>query len=81
MEQSLAHIEHGYYFHENENLVEEINEFAADQKADIIAIVPHQYSFVEKLFHKSISKNLAFYTHVPLFVIPDNHKSTAAFFI
>ncbi len=81
LEQSLAHIEHGYYFHENENLVEEINEFAADQKADIIAIVPHQYSFVEKLFHKSISKNLAFYTHVPLFVIPDNHKSTAAFFI
>ena len=81
LERSLIDIEHDYFFHNNENLIEEINEFVTDQKADIVAVIPHKYNIFENLFHKSISKKLAFYTHVPLFVIPDNHKSTAAFFI
>lgn len=81
LEKSLTNIEHEYFFHDNENLVEEINEFVADQKADIVAVIPHKYNIIENLFHKSISKKLAFYTQVPLFVIPDHHKSIAAFFI
>ena len=81
LEKSLMGLEHEYFFHSNENIVEEINELVTDQKADMVAIIPHKRSIIENLFHKSISKKLAFNTQVPLFVIPDNYKSTAAFFI
>ena len=81
LEKSLTDIEHEYFFHTNENIIDEINELVTDQNADLVAIIPHKYSLIEQLFHDSISKKLAFYSHVPLFVIPDNHKTTAAFFI
>ena len=81
LEKSLMGLEHEYFFHTNENIVEEINELVTDQRADMVAIIHHKRSMIENLFHKSISKKLAFNTQVPLFVIPDNYKSTAPIFI
>lgn len=63
-----------YYIHEHEDLVEGINDFVENKKADMIAIIPHKYNFLEGLFHKSISKKMAFHTHVPLLSLPDRKK-------
>ncbi|MDF2438998.1 MAG: universal stress protein [Bacteroidota bacterium] len=77
----LNNVEHVYYFPEREDLAEGINEFASEHDADIVAVVPHRYDLVNSLFHKSISKKLAFHTNVPLLALPDNHKSIAAYFL
>lgn len=77
----LNNAEHVYYFSDKDDLVEGINEFAEEHDADMVAIIPHRYGLMEGLFHKSISKKMAFHTHVPLLALPDNHKSIAAYLI
>lgn len=81
MENTLSGVEHIYYFPENEDLVEGINEFVEDHHADMVAIIPHRYNLWERLFHKSISKKMAFHSRVPLLALPDNHKPVPAYFI
>jgi len=81
LENKLNDVEHIYYFPEKEDLVEGINEFVQEHQADMVAIIPHHYSLMERLFHKSISKKMAFHTHIPLLALPDNHKSIPAYFL
>lgn len=81
LENKLSDVQHVYYFPEKEDLVEGINEFVENKKADMVAIIPHRYSLLERLFHKSISKKMAFHTHVPMLALPDNHKSLDAYFL
>jgi nucleotide-binding universal stress UspA family protein len=75
LENELDNVEHYYFFPEKEDLVEGINEFIENHKADMVAVIPHHYNLVERLFHKSISKKMAFHTQVPLLVLPENNKS------
>ncbi len=72
---------HYYVYSENADLVDGINDFVQTKKADMITIIPHKYSFFNNLFHKSVSKRMAFHTKLPLLALPDNHKSIAAYFI
>ncbi len=81
VDNKLNDVEHFYCFPEKDDLVEGINKFVEDHKADMVAIIPHRYSLMEYLFHKSISKKMAFHTHVPLLALPDNHKSIPAYFL
>ena len=81
LESKLNDVEHVHYFPEKEDPVEGINEFVKDKKADMVAIIPHRYNLLERLFHKSISKKMAFHTHVPMLALPDNHKSLDAYFL
>lgn len=77
----LKNTKHKFYFSKNEDLVEGINEFVKEHKADMVAIIPHHYYLLENIFHKSISKKMAFHTNVPLLSIPDNHKLIPAYLI
>lgn len=81
LENELSDVEHFYYFPEKEDLVDGINEFVKNKHADMIAMIPHRYSLFERLFHTSISKKMAFHTHVPLLALPDNHTTAAAYFL
>jgi nucleotide-binding universal stress UspA family protein len=71
METKLRDVEHIYHFPEKKDLVEGINEFVLSNKADMVAMVPHRYGLLEGLFHKSISKRVAFHTQVPMLALPD----------
>lgn len=75
LENSLGSINHSYHFPENENLTEEINHFSAIHEANLITIVPHRHTIIDRLFHESTSKRLAFQTDIPLLALPDMHKS------
>jgi nucleotide-binding universal stress UspA family protein len=81
IEDELCDVNHGYYFSENEDLVEGINQFVSAKNADMVTIIPHRYNFMDRLFHTSMSKKLAFHTHVPLLALPYNHKVSAEFLI
>lgn len=78
VETSLKGMECFYYFPEKEDLVETINDFAESKKADMIVVVPHHYTLMERLFHKSISKKLAFHTRLPLLALPDVDRRSIA---
>lgn len=76
----LCDVKHVYYFPENRDLAAGINEFVELKHADMVAIIPHRYNMMERLFHESISKKMAYHTKVPLLALPDTHQSAAAYF-
>ncbi|MCX6350453.1 MAG: universal stress protein [Bacteroidetes bacterium] len=46
-----------------------IKNFAADKEADLITVIPQEYSFWHTLFNPSTTKHLAFHTSLPLLSI------------
>ncbi len=50
----------------NGNVADGVNKFVIDQKADLLAMFTHRLDFYEKLFGKSVTRQLAFHTHIPL---------------
>lgn len=58
----------------NKNFHEEIKNYAHKLKADLIALYMHKRSFWKSLFQTSHSKNLSYYTDIPLMVLPKMKK-------
>lgn len=75
LEAKLKDVEHLYYYPENEDAAEAIEQFVKSKKADMLAVIPHHYSFVERIFHRSFSKKMVFRTEIPLLVLPGDHKA------
>lgn len=71
LENKLSEVEHAYFFSERENIVEGINDFIKKYNVDMVAVIPHHYNMLERLFHSSISKKMAFHTYVPMLSLPD----------
>jgi nucleotide-binding universal stress UspA family protein len=46
-----------------------LTEFAQEHKTDMVVLITHHYSFIEKVFHSSVTKEMAMYTKLPLWVI------------
>lgn len=51
------------------DIVEEINRFVTDVKADILAMYTHELGFFESLFKTSFNREMAFHSSVPLLTI------------
>jgi nucleotide-binding universal stress UspA family protein len=75
LDHKLNDVNHSYFFPENDNLVEGINDFAHRNEADMIAIIPHRHNLIERLFQRSTSKKIAFHTDLPLLALPDAYKT------
>jgi nucleotide-binding universal stress UspA family protein len=63
-----------FYAATNNNFLEEINNYAHKHKVDLIALYMHKRSFWQSLFQKSYSKELSYYTDLPLLVLPKMKK-------
>jgi nucleotide-binding universal stress UspA family protein len=53
-----------------ENIVEEILKFAGEKHASLIIAVHQQHGFLSSLFHKSITRKLAYKSDIPLLALP-----------
>lgn len=53
----------------NDDILYGIDEAVADKKADMIAMFTHKHSFFEKLFGKSITRQMAFHARIPMLSI------------
>ena len=53
----------------NDDIEEAIDEYIADVKADILAMFTHKPTFFEKLFGKSVTREMAFHSWIPLLSI------------
>ncbi|TAL63293.1 MAG: universal stress protein [Bacteroidetes bacterium] len=71
LERSLKGVEHVLFFSSSEDIADGINTFADDHKCDWVAMIPHKHNLLDKLFHRSNTKKMAFHTHIPLLSIHD----------
>jgi nucleotide-binding universal stress UspA family protein len=60
-----------YHYIDDENIAHGIVMFAEKYQADLIVTVPKVYGFFESIFHSSITKKLAYTTHLPLLLFKD----------
>lgn len=65
----LHHEGHSFHTVEGENIVEGLQQFAAQHQADLIVMVPHRYSFWRGIFYSPLSKRMAFHTRLPLLIL------------
>ncbi len=69
LENSLGSIEHSLYFPSGDDLGKEVNDFVERNSVDMLAVMPHNHSFISSLFHHSNAKKIALATHVPILSI------------
>lgn len=58
-----------FHIARNSNIVEGINEFITDVKADMLAMYTHEIGFFESFFKTSVSREEAFHSIVPLLTL------------
>lgn len=61
-----------YYYTDHEDIAKGIMEFAGQQRAELIITIPKQYGFFESIFHRSMTKKLAYHTHLPLLLFKED---------
>jgi len=61
------------------NVTQGINEYIEEHNPDILAMTTHTTTLYDKIFHKSITKQLLMHTHIPLLAFSDR-KHDAIFF-
>jgi nucleotide-binding universal stress UspA family protein len=71
----LKDISPGYIFIQDEKVGSAIGKFVEENQVDMLAMVAHPHSIVEKLFVKSNIKEMMFEGNVPLLVLPDKKKA------
>lgn len=59
---------------ENKKIYEGLNEYLNSAQADLVAMTMHKRSFVQKLFNRSMTKKMAYHTHLPLIAFKTNEK-------
>ncbi len=56
---------------ESNDVAEEVENYVTEKKCDWIAVIPKRHNIIEKLFNQSITKRLAFHSHVPVLALHD----------
>jgi nucleotide-binding universal stress UspA family protein len=69
MEHALETLEHSFHYLESEDVVKGINEFAQENKADLIVMIPRKHSFFHNLLHEPNTKKMVFHSSTPIFSI------------
>jgi nucleotide-binding universal stress UspA family protein len=62
----LVDIKPNYYFLKRDDIVEGINEFSEKHNLDVVIVIPKKHNLLEKIFHKSRSKELVKNAHIPI---------------
>jgi nucleotide-binding universal stress UspA family protein len=58
-----------YHFFKNENIDEGIMEFTEKNNIDLLIMMPKRHSMLDKFMHKSHTKQLVLYSHVPVMAL------------
>lgn len=69
IEHNLSGVKHSFHFVENKDLIEGINEFVNDVKADMVVFIPRKHRFLDAIFHEGNTKRMAFHTSIPLLTL------------
>ena len=66
----FEHISHSFHIILNEDIQLAIDNYVKETNADILVTMPQKHNFLELLFNKSITRQLAFHVKIPLLCLP-----------
>lgn len=66
----LTSLDPSFEFSKGENVAKAMNIFVQQHAVDWVAVIPHEHNLFERIFTKSVTKDLVFHTHVPLLILP-----------
>jgi hypothetical protein len=67
----LKTVKHSFEFIKAENVAKALNAFVVKHAVNMVAVIPHEHTLFEKLFTRSVTKDLVFHSNVPLLILPD----------
>ena len=67
----LEDVKHEYYGMETDDVETGILDFAHIQDVDMITVLKHHHSFIERIFKKSISRSLTMHSDIPLLILKE----------
>ncbi|WP_420386756.1 universal stress protein [Roseivirga sp.] len=67
---AMKGIKHEYHFINHDNVQKGITHFAYENKVDLLVVLGRSYPFVERLFHRSLSRKLMYHSGLPLLILP-----------
>jgi nucleotide-binding universal stress UspA family protein len=62
----LGNYQPQYHFLQGKDFTDAINQFAVENKADLIIVIPKKHGLFDGIFKRSHSKSLAFHSHIPI---------------
>lgn len=68
-DKNFNHVKHSNSIASCENIADGILDFSGENEANMIAMIPHTYSFFGNLLHKSVSKQVAFESKIPILAL------------
>lgn len=71
IERSLGNIPYHFRNVKADNVNQGIQNYIEKHKADILAMMPRQHSFLDRLWHSSKTQKMLFHTHIPLLAFHD----------
>jgi nucleotide-binding universal stress UspA family protein len=66
LQEMLDELHPVYHFLNDVNIEDGLSEYAEKNNLDLLIIIPKKHNLIDKLFHKSHSKQLVLHTHVPV---------------
>lgn len=69
LEEMLGHLKPNYHFITNENTNEGIIDFAEKNEIDMLIVLPKRHDLLNKLIHKSHTKQMVLYCHIPVMAL------------
>jgi len=69
IDHELAGLKHSYSFIEDDDKAAGIDEFLRTNDTSLLVMLERKTGFFKSIFHKSITKQLAFHSHVPMLVL------------
>ena len=67
----IRSLDPAYEYPENKNIPGALDEFINTHHVDMLAMVPHKHSLLERWFVKSTTRSMIFKTHIPLLILPE----------
>ncbi|THU38259.1 universal stress protein [Niastella caeni] len=61
---------------EGKNIPEALNNFIEAYNINLLALLPHQHTLLERWFYSSVTRSMIFKSQIPLLIIPEQHKSS-----
>jgi nucleotide-binding universal stress UspA family protein len=66
LQEMLDELHPVYHFLNNVNIDEGLSGYAEKNKLDLLIVIPKKHGLIEKLFHKSHTKQLILHSHIPV---------------
>jgi nucleotide-binding universal stress UspA family protein len=77
LRKELKKMDTTFHFPVNANTTDGLTEYIKEQKVDLVVMLPHKHEWIQRLFVKSETKDMAFHAHVPILMLPEPTIATS----